>query len=504
MATTPLEEPYTHGDRVFLVRMSLRGRFYEIPEFLFLARRHASQSMSARTGEANRPRLARLIGPGPLPPPEWWDASKKGRITFPDWNLVRQYIRAVGEIPMPVSDRLRCRLHLGRWLVKYWPKLARDVAFASEKLLWGTVGNGHSDDHQHGMGPEVLQQGGAARTRLNRLCGLDDLSVCREHRPASASACPFATASALLRAWTRCSPRPLRTSRSSSATTPPPITPNRSSANTASAIRASAITATRATSVRPPITISASSWPRGDYFRWHAHDDMIAPRYLQACVAALDADPSVVLAYPKTLIVDEHGRPLEQYEFKPATDSTDVCRRWAELVLVNHRRHRAVEIFGLMRASALRQTPLEGGYARGDSVLLARLALLGRFVELPDRLFLSRSHSNQSMQTLPGHVKFGKSRLSRWLGTGPLPPPEWWDSSLKGKVTFPEWNLLKEYWVSVAQAPLRVQLSALLSDDADVARPQRPEVGCDLVFAAEHLFMPKIDKRTADFGTQVI
>jgi glycosyltransferase involved in cell wall biosynthesis len=163
MATTPLEEAYTHGDRVFLVRMSLRGRFYEIPEFLFEARRHASQSMSARTGEANRPRLARLIGPGPLPPPEWWDASKKGRIAFPDWNLVRQYFRAVGEVPMSFSERLRCRLHLGRWLVKYWPKLARDLAFAGEKLVMRAVGNGNSHDDHHHLRPEVLQQGGAAQ-----------------------------------------------------------------------------------------------------------------------------------------------------------------------------------------------------------------------------------------------------------------------------------------------------------------------------------------------------
>ena len=244
---------------------------------------------------------------------------------------------------------------------------------------------------------------------------------------------------------------------------------------------------------------------RGEYFRWHAHDDMIAPRYLQACVAALDADPSIVLAYPKTLIVDEHGRALEQYEFKPATDSTDVCRRWAELVLVNHRRHRAVEIFGLMRASALRQTPLEGGYARGDSVLLARMALLGRFVELPDRLFLSRSHSSQSMQTLPAHVKNGKRRLSRWLGTGPLPPPEWWDSSLTGKVTFPEWNLLKEYWVSVARAPLRVtQRARCYLTMLMWLVHNAPKLARDLVFAAEHLFMPKIDKRSPTSGPQVI
>src|SRR4029077_2191158 len=108
---------------------------------------------------------------------------------------------------------------------------------------------------------------------------------------------------------------------------------------------------------------------------------------LAKCVELLDRDPSVVLAYPRTQIVDENNQHLENYDFHAATDSTDVATRFTELVLVNHRKHRACEIFGLMRSSALAQTPLEGAYARGDSVLLVRMALLGRFVELPDRLF---------------------------------------------------------------------------------------------------------------------
>ena len=76
-----------------------------------------------------------------------------------------------------------------------------------------------------------------------------------------------------------------------------------------------------------------------------------------------------------------------------------------------HRRHRAVEIFGLMRSSELRKTPLEGSYARGDSVLIVRMALLGRYVELEPRLFLSRSHPSQSMQQLPSRLKDVRGRV---------------------------------------------------------------------------------------------
>lgn len=192
----------------------------------------------------------------------------------------------------------------------------------------------------------------------------------------------------------------------------------------------------------------------GEYFRWHAHDDMCAPEYLARCVQVLDSDPSVVIAYPSTITVDEEGRTLEEYSFRPGADLPRASERFRQLVLVNHRKHRAVEIFGLMRAAALRSIPPQGAYARSDSVILARMALRGRFLELPDRLFLSRSHASQSMQTLPSVQKTGRSKMSRWLGSGPLPPPEWWDESRRGKMNFPEWNLFKEYWVSVGPASL--------------------------------------------------
>jgi glycosyltransferase involved in cell wall biosynthesis len=240
---------------------------------------------------------------------------------------------------------------------------------------------------------------------------------------------------------------------------------------------------------------------QGKYFRWHAHDDLCAPTYLEQCVKCLDENPDVVLAYPKTLIVDEVGKPMEEYNFAPATNSPSVAERFSSLVLVNHRQHRACEIFGLMRASALRQTPLEGAYARGDSVLLVRMALLGRFVELPERLFLSRCHSSQSMQTMPSGKKRGRGILTKVLGTGPLPPPEWWDASRKGKANFPEWNLFKEYWVSIGQAPLsngermhcRTVMLRWLSQNV-------PKLVRDLIYATENLSNRFMDRVSADWA----
>src|SRR5882762_1549884 len=35
----------------------------------------------------------------------------------------------------------------------------------------------------------------------------------------------------------------------------------------------------------------------GEYFKWTAHDDVLAPDYLEKCIEASDRDPSVVLVY---------------------------------------------------------------------------------------------------------------------------------------------------------------------------------------------------------------
>lgn len=244
---------------------------------------------------------------------------------------------------------------------------------------------------------------------------------------------------------------------------------------------------------------------RGEYFRWHAHDDMCAPQYLEKCVELLDRDRSVMVAYPRTLIIDELGQRLADYEFKVATDSHSAARRFGELVLVNHRVHRAVEIFGLMRASGLRMTPLQGSYARGDSVLLARVALLGRFVELPERLFLSRTHATQSMQMVPARLNNGRSRLSKYLGTGPVPPPEWWDSTRRGKVNFPEWNLMKEYWRSIGLAPLSLsERAACHWVMVQWLAWNVPKLVRDVVFAAELLVTRTFGQRGPTSGPQTV
>jgi glycosyltransferase involved in cell wall biosynthesis len=149
----------------------------------------------------------------------------------------------------------------------------------------------------------------------------------------------------------------------------------------------------------------------GRYFKWASHDDLCAPTYLERCVEVLDRAPeSVVLAYPKTVLIDEAGRFLRGYE-----DGLDLRDEQP------HRRLRSLirnlvmsnAVFGLIRKDALEKTRRHGSYISADYILLAELALLGQFWEIPEPLFLRRDHSLMSRR-----ANRTRAELSEWFETG--------------------------------------------------------------------------------------
>jgi glycosyltransferase involved in cell wall biosynthesis len=131
----------------------------------------------------------------------------------------------------------------------------------------------------------------------------------------------------------------------------------------------------------------------GDYFNWLAHDDELAPDYLEKCVSLLEADRDAVLCFSKVQIIDENSRPVDVFDVELRTDSKNTSHRFYDLLMVWHD---CLPIFGLIRSSALRKTPLIGTYGLGDAILLARLGLLGPFIKIPAVLFRSRRHALQS------------------------------------------------------------------------------------------------------------
>jgi glycosyltransferase involved in cell wall biosynthesis len=173
----------------------------------------------------------------------------------------------------------------------------------------------------------------------------------------------------------------------------------------------------------------------GEFFKWAAHDDIIAPDFLARCVAALDGDPSSVLCCSQIKIIDAAGNVIEDYVSELANvAAAEPARRFADLVLVDHP---CYELCGLVRADVLRKTSLLGGYIASDRVLLAELGLYGRFHTIPACLFFSRDHAERALRSAPFHLR-----------------AEWFDTENRGRRVFPHWRFFSEYFGCVRRVPL--------------------------------------------------
>jgi glycosyltransferase involved in cell wall biosynthesis len=148
---------------------------------------------------------------------------------------------------------------------------------------------------------------------------------------------------------------------------------------------------------------------RGPYFKWACHDDWLASEFLSKCVEALDKDPGAVLAYPRTIVVDDDGNYLRHYDEKVDASSPDTTTRFLNLYwnldLCNM-------IFGVMRIDVLRSTRMHPNFWEGDRVLLAELALRGRFIEVPEHLFYRRFGSPRSDRTFVWWDAANRNRLT--------------------------------------------------------------------------------------------
>jgi glycosyltransferase involved in cell wall biosynthesis len=136
----------------------------------------------------------------------------------------------------------------------------------------------------------------------------------------------------------------------------------------------------------------------GEYFKWAACDDLIRPEFVSTCVAELEADRSAVLCYPRTSLIDEDDIPVADFNDDLALDDGSAVRRLSRLCRHVGEYH---PVFGIIRADALRDTILLGPFVYADIVTVAELALRGRFLEHPDRLFLRRYHPGTSVIANP-------------------------------------------------------------------------------------------------------
>ncbi len=193
------------------------------------------------------------------------------------------------------------------------------------------------------------------------------------------------------------------------------ISDNASTDETANICRRYAAKDTRVRYMRQPDNFGAAPnfnaafvAASGEYFRWHAHDDLLEPKYLERCVEALDRHADAVFSHSRTMLIDSSGAPIRVLPDQlPGASSARVSDRFR----ANLGTHNAVDYFGLFRRKIFEDSLPLRSYPGSDKLLLAELALRGRFVFVDEPLFLNRHHLNRYQKRIKWEDR------ARWFDT---------------------------------------------------------------------------------------
>lgn len=223
------------------------------------------------------------------------------------------------------------------------------------------------------------------------------------------------------------------------------ISDNASTDRTEDLVRDVAAGDTRIRYVRQPRNLGAApnyntvfQLSRAPLFKWAAHDDVCEPEFVQRCVDALRKDEEAVGAFPLSRTIGVAGEPIR---LSPSHSGLTHARANARLESVLAKRD-TFPVFGVYRREAVERTSGHGGYTGSDRILLAELALAGRLIEVPERLFRFRIHPEQSIAISDGRL-FSRHHREAWF-----------DTSRDQRIVFPYWRRAGGFISAVRQAPL--------------------------------------------------
>jgi len=110
---TSLIGNYNGSDIILLGHLSLLGKFYEIPDYLFFRRMHKNASASSNPN------------PGDLA--AWYDPNKKAKMILPNWRRYYEFIKIILNMNMKYSDQLHCLIVMQKWFICRRKSLKNDL-----------------------------------------------------------------------------------------------------------------------------------------------------------------------------------------------------------------------------------------------------------------------------------------------------------------------------------------------------------------------------------------
>jgi hypothetical protein len=131
--------------------------------------------------------------------------------------------------------------------------------------------------------------------------------------------------------------------------------------------------------------------------KWASANDYCDTAMLAACVDVLESDPHVVLCYGTTRLVDELTGAVQSFDGDFSITEEQPSVRLSRL-LTKMKLNNAQS--GVIRMEVLRKTDLDRPYPGGDLVLMAELAMAGKFVLLPQPFLYRRVGARTSSALL--------------------------------------------------------------------------------------------------------
>jgi len=183
----------------------------------------------------------------------------------------------------------------------------------------------------------------------------------------------------------------------------------------------------------------------GEYFKWAAYDDVLAPEFLKKCIAVLDNDSSVVGCHCKTGRIDQHGQLMGYYNqgLLKNIGSSKPHKRFRDLIGLGYT---TTPFHGVYRANFFAKSQRHGSYVGADRNLVAELSLMGRIVEIPECLFFWREHPDSYTTIYYGNDR--KNTLDRLQAEA-----KWWTK--ENATYFPHWINGVEYFRSVNRISIK-------------------------------------------------
>lgn len=173
---------------------------------------------------------------------------------------------------------------------------------------------------------------------------------------------------------------------------------------------------------------------RGRYFKLAAHDDRVAPQFLERCVELLDGMPEVEVCATGVVMLGARGETIETKIPRAGTERRP------------HSRFRSLSgwdygceaIYGVIRVAALEEVRPQSTHSHSDRVVLSELSLRAPFHVIEEPLFFKRLHESN----------VGVDWRARMIAYQP-------ELAWSGAIRIPHWHQLLDYATMILRSPLR-------------------------------------------------